>query len=151
MSRILVVPDSVGDTWSDLLVTNHGPVSAQAVAPGDVAPTWAQVLAAGADSGVTNPRLTYGTGIRCYDIGVEECGFIGLNVGSGEVQIAAYPTSSGSYPLRLYSEAGGGLAFNDGLPAYKPSITGSRGGNAALASLLTTLASMGLITDNTTA
>lgn len=32
-----------------------------------------------------------------------------------------------------------------------PSITGSRGGNAALASLLTALAAMGLITDNTTA
>ena len=31
------------------------------------------------------------------------------------------------------------------------SVTGSRGGNAALASLLTALASIGLITDNTTA
>lgn len=29
-------------------------------------------------------------------------------------------------------------------------VTGSRGGNAAVASLLTTLASAGLITDNTT-
>lgn len=43
-----------------------------------------------------------------------------------------------------------GIAFNGGVPANKPSITGSRGGNAALASLLTALASMGLITDNTT-
>jgi hypothetical protein len=33
----------------------------------------------------------------------------------------------------------------------KPSVTGSRGGNAALASLLTALAAAGLITDNTTA
>jgi hypothetical protein len=31
------------------------------------------------------------------------------------------------------------------------SVTGSRGGNAALASLITALASLGLITDNTTA
>lgn len=31
------------------------------------------------------------------------------------------------------------------------SVTGSRGGNAALASLITALAALGLITDNTTA
>jgi len=31
-----------------------------------------------------------------------------------------------------------------------PSVTGSRGGNAALASLLTALASLGVILDNTT-
>lgn len=36
-------------------------------------------------------------------------------------------------------------------PTAKPSVTGSRGGNAALASLLTALASYGLITDGTTA
>jgi hypothetical protein len=33
----------------------------------------------------------------------------------------------------------------------KPTVTGSRGGNAALASLLTALAQLGLITDSTTA
>ena len=32
----------------------------------------------------------------------------------------------------------------------RPAVTGSRGGNAALASLLTTLANLGLITDSTT-
>jgi hypothetical protein len=36
-------------------------------------------------------------------------------------------------------------------PVSPPSVTGSRGGNAALASLLTALASLGLITNNTTA
>lgn len=36
-------------------------------------------------------------------------------------------------------------------PVAPPSVTGSRGGNAALASLLTVLAGLGLITDNTTA
>lgn len=44
-----------------------------------------------------------------------------------------------------------GIAFNAGAHALSPSVTGSRGGNAALASLLTTLASMGLITDGTSA
>lgn len=47
--------------------------------------------------------------------------------------------------------ADGGLSFFNGTPAERPSVTGSRGGNAALASLLTVLGDMGLITDNTTA
>lgn len=45
----------------------------------------------------------------------------------------------------------GGFGANGTTPLVAPSVTGSRGGNAALASLLTTLASIGLITDNTTA
>lgn len=44
-----------------------------------------------------------------------------------------------------------GLSFFNGTPAERPSVSGSRGGNAALASLLTVLDSMGLISDNTTA
>lgn len=39
-----------------------------------------------------------------------------------------------------------GVAFNGGTPG-RPTITGSRGSNAALASLLTALATLGLITD----
>jgi hypothetical protein len=41
--------------------------------------------------------------------------------------------------------------FNATPPAAKPSVTGSRGGNAALASLITALASYGLVLDSTTA
>ncbi|MDX1421519.1 MAG: hypothetical protein R3322_00175 [Kiloniellales bacterium] len=46
-----------------------------------------------------------------------------------------------------------GIAFFGGAPVAQPSVTGSRGGNAALTSLLTALAagSLNLITDNTTA
>lgn len=43
------------------------------------------------------------------------------------------------------------ISFFDGVPREKTSVTGSRGGNAALASLLTALANYGLITNNTTA
>ena len=43
------------------------------------------------------------------------------------------------------------LKFFGGTGSTKPSITGSRGGNAALADLLTKLATLGLITDSTTA
>lgn len=43
------------------------------------------------------------------------------------------------------------LGFYNTAPIVKPAATGSRGGNAALASLLTQLANLGLITDSTTA
>lgn len=40
------------------------------------------------------------------------------------------------------------LGFYGATPAVKPTVTGSRGGNAALADLLTELATLGLITDS---
>lgn len=43
------------------------------------------------------------------------------------------------------------LGFYNATPAVKPDVAGSRGGNAALASLLTALAGLGLLTDSTTA
>jgi len=43
------------------------------------------------------------------------------------------------------------IGFLGATAIARPSVTGSRGGNAALASLLTQLAALGLITDNTTA
>lgn len=43
-----------------------------------------------------------------------------------------------------------GIGFFAAAPVAKPTVSGSRGGNAALASLLTSLASLGLITDSTT-
>jgi hypothetical protein len=42
------------------------------------------------------------------------------------------------------------LGFFDTTPISKPTVSGSRGGNAALASLCTALAGLGLITDSTT-
>ncbi len=44
----------------------------------------------------------------------------------------------------------GGVGFNNITAIAKPTITGSRAGNAALASLLTALANYGLITNSTT-
>lgn len=43
------------------------------------------------------------------------------------------------------------VGFFNTAPATKPTVTGSRGGNAALASLLTALASLGILIDSTTA
>lgn len=43
------------------------------------------------------------------------------------------------------------VGFYGATPVTRPAVTGSRGGNAALASLLTALANLGLITDGSTA
>lgn len=45
----------------------------------------------------------------------------------------------------------GNVGFYNTAPVAKPTVTGSRGGNAALASLLTALAGQGLVTDSSTA
>lgn len=44
----------------------------------------------------------------------------------------------------------GNIGFYNTAPVAKPTVTGSKGGNAALASLITALANLGLIVDNTT-
>ena len=49
--------------------------------------------------------------------------------------------------LALWARAG----FYNTTPIVKPAVTGSRGGNAALASVLTALANLGLITNSSTA
>ena len=45
---------------------------------------------------------------------------------------------------------GGAIGFFNTAPVSKPTVTGSKGGNAALTSLLTKLSNLGLITDSTT-
>jgi hypothetical protein len=45
----------------------------------------------------------------------------------------------------------GTVGFFGAAPGARPTVTGAKGGNAALASLITALATLGLITDNTTA
>lgn len=57
-------------------------------------------------------------------------------------------TNSSDATIGKFGIESGNWKFSGTTP---PSVTGSRGGNAALASLLTTLATMGLITNSTTA
>lgn len=53
--------------------------------------------------------------------------------------------------IPLWVDSAGGIGFFSATPVTKPTVTGSRGGNAALASLLTALANLGLVTNSTTA
>jgi hypothetical protein len=72
-------------------------------------------------------------------------------------------TSTGNNPFQFLTDSGiifefgeptfgtPKMAFFGATPVVKPNITGSRSGNAALASFLSGLNSLGLVTDNTTA
>lgn len=77
-------------------------------------------------------------------------GAISLRIAGGTNAIVINGTG-GSWTGTPISIGTAGLAFWNGTAAIKPNVTGSRGGNAALADLLTVLATMGLITDGTSA
>lgn len=76
---------------------------------------------------------------------------------SGNVAVGGTLDVTGTLTAFGYFGAGGNVGLGSGgsllgfygtAPAAKPAITGSRGANAALASLLTQLAALGLITDS---
>jgi hypothetical protein len=75
---------------------------------------------------------------------------------AGNIVLYTRPASGNLLPaLTIDSSQGtrlhGNVGFYNTAPIAKPNVTGSRGGNAALASLLTALANQGLITNSTTA
>ena len=82
--------------------------------------------------------------------------FVGMM--AAEARILTIGTGVTTLPLRLYSGGtmsieldNGKLGFFNTTAIAKPTVTGARGGNAALASVLTELANLGLITDSSTA
>lgn len=75
-----------------------------------------------------------------------------LLFGDGTVaDVNIYRSSPGTIRTDGAMSVAGGVGFNGSNPVAKPTVSGSRGGNAALASMLTALALQGLITDSTTA
>jgi hypothetical protein len=83
-----------------------------------------------------------------------ETGRIALEVKrSGSSILEALITMDGGNGLSLGNGSGSSvwdhIGFYGTSPIQKPTVSGSRGGNAALASLLTQLANLGLITDST--
>ena len=102
------------------------------------------------------------------DVSGDLSGLIGLEVSGGNnINLTSTLASSPSIVLNANHASGGieiqqqgtsrvktnatGLSFFNSTPIAKPNIAGTRNGNAALADLLTDLASFGLITDSTTA
>ena len=74
----------------------------------------------------------------------------GLSTGSGTGEAGLY-ASNYSYLAMCWSSSGSAarLGFFGAAATTKPTVTGSRSANAALASLLTALANLGLVTDST--
>jgi hypothetical protein len=73
----------------------------------------------------------------------------GIRLG-GDTLVTLYRSASGVLKTDGDLAVGGAVGFNGAPPAAKPTVSGSRGGNAALGELLTALAASGLITDATT-
>lgn len=73
---------------------------------------------------------------------------------SGIIRFRSYSAGTASTALDINPDKSiklyGTVGFNNTNPISKPTVTGSRGSNAALASLLTALANYGLVTDSTT-
>ncbi|TSD59866.1 hypothetical protein FFI97_006025 [Variovorax sp. KBS0712] len=100
-----------------------------------------------------NGRIYLGNGTAAPVAWLQNLG--NTNVG---VNTSFAPNATGSLDLGLTSlkwqhvYLTGSVGFFGSAPVTaKPSVSGSRGGNAALADLITKLASFGLITDSTTA
>ena len=107
-----------------------------------------------ADLAITFKQQNMGAAARSLSISAQGHtaqvgGNLSLRAGAG--------TSGGNFDLeqangtRQFRINDVGIAFFDGTPTGKPTITGSRAGNAALASILTQLDSLGLINDTTSA
>lgn len=79
-------------------------------------------------------------------------GAFGLERTDTELSLATAAAGTNQTIVRgLRMGTAGQLGFFGGSPAAKPTVTGAKGSNAALASLLTALAGLGLLTDSSSA
>lgn len=99
-----------------------------------------------------NGKVLLGNGVNAPTVGLAALG-TGAAWAGGD-----FLATTNTYNLGAANYRWKALYLTDGIgawgatpPTSKPSVTGSRGGNAALASLITALASYGLIIDSTTA
>lgn len=94
-------------------------------------------VSSGGDVRLQDPALTYGLAFGAGGTSLDAASGASLSLG---VQSGAVSIGSGGATLGF---------FATGTPATKQTVTGSRGGNAALASLCSALAAYGLITNST--
>lgn len=121
---------------SDTGILMGGPASLglafQTLYPGGATGAWLSAIPAfGANPATITPAGSTNADFRVKGAGT---GSLAITAPNDTARVAANNT---------------GLGFFGSAPIAKPTVTGSRGANAALASLLTQLASYGLITDST--
>jgi hypothetical protein len=101
---------------------------------------------------LTNTTGANGVNLRLLGDGTNPGKYLRANGGLFQILSNNYATTLLSMTdLGDLTVTKGVGVFATAPPAAKPTVTGSRAGNAALASLLTALASYGLITDSSTA
>lgn len=90
--------------------------------------------------------ITNAYGIKLSDITAGGSSNYAIHTGTGLVRFGDDVEIDGDL-----NHDGSNVGFYGTAPIAKPTVTGSRGGNAALADLLTELANLGLITDSSSA
>ena len=145
-----------------LTVTSGDVWSQQALLVGSNTSGFTQMVM-GAAAGATRFINIQTAGTPRWNVGANGDAESGGNAGSSYV-IARYSDAGGflDFALSIDRATGdvsladalavkGGAGFNGAAPIAKPTVSGAKGGNAALASLMAALAAYGLVTDNTTA
>jgi hypothetical protein len=130
----------------------HAEIAATAVTPGSYTSANITVQADGTITAAANGTAGAGPGGSLGDIQIGDGTFFTNLAGrSGGGLFNASNTGNLTIePIQDLQLNPGQLGFFGATPIAKPTVTGSRGGNAALASLLTTLANQGLLTDSST-
>lgn len=132
------------DTTSvaNALRLNH---NKQAIFYGDILPTSNNTLRSGTSSNYWSE--VYGTRHYFNSTAYLDGASAGVIAVSDATNISLGTTTG----TKIGTSTSQKLGFYNSTPVVKPTVTGSRGGNAALQSLLTQLAALGLITDSTSA
>ena len=95
--------------------------------------------------------IAAGTGTLSTETGIFIDGTTGMDI-FGTIYLGSAHLSAWSTPGKVHigTTTRDEVGFFSATPITRPTVTGSRGGNAALASLLTALANLGLIVDSST-
>lgn len=158
-NALTITPGAAPSSSTPITLSGSGNLQLFANTVAFVAPTVGNNLVVTPGASVSSASITVGTSGTGV---INFTGAGGMNIGPGGANAINVlgGTSTSTAALITNVNASGGmqlgnggnkLAFLGGTPIAKPTITGAKGSNAALASLLAALVNYGLVTDSTTA
>ncbi|HXJ47815.1 MAG TPA: hypothetical protein VNF91_01485 [Candidatus Acidoferrum sp.] len=107
-------------------------------------------LAVKKGDGTNTNSLLFTAPSGLFELPLALSGSTGIKLGA-DASATLYRSAAATIKTDAALAVAGNLGVNGTAPVAKPTVTGAKGSNAALGSLLTALASYGLITDSTTA